>query len=151
MPQLGGITTWITIGDNRLDEIATEIQDDHVSCYVEVPPTQYPLNLYPSNPNFPAPPQPGKHGTVNGPKGPLLPTVDPNEYTINWRLSDTTYSLVVKATFDGGAIEIEKVHPGRGAIPGGKSSIGKIDSIAITDDWSKKRMLKFVKLTGALN
>lgn len=96
------------------------------------------------------PPSSNKYGTHNGPKNPPAPTADPNEYAINWRLSDTTYSLVVKASFDGGAIEIEKVHPGRGAIPGAKNSVGKIEAVAITDDWSKKRMLKFVKLTGTL-
>lgn len=93
--QLGGITAWISIGDRKLDEVAVEVLDDHVTCYVE------------------APTPPHGHSSHHGSDTALqlervatsrtLPTIgaasgDPTEYTINWRISDLTYSLVVKVS-----------------------------------------------------
>ncbi|KAF8339772.1 uncharacterized protein EI90DRAFT_3012713 [Cantharellus anzutake] len=45
-------------------------------------------------------------------------------------------------------MKIEKVHLGRGALPAANHT-GSIDAVPVTDDWSKRRLLRFVKLQAS--
>ena len=140
MPSLGGISAWISAGERTLDEIAVEISEDgdSVSCYIEAP-SVVPLHAsHPSNMHN-APP--------GAPITNAMPGFDPSIYAINWKVTDLTYSLLIKATIDG-VIEVEKVHLGRGALSAAGRNFGRIDSVPVTDDWSKRRLLRFVKLRG---
>lgn len=97
--QLGGITAWLSIGDRKLDEVAVSIDDDVATCYIEAP---TPPHVHQSN--F------GHHGSDSALQlervatSRTLPTIhgangnggDPMGYAINWKISDLTYSHVVK-------------------------------------------------------
>jgi len=69
------------------------------------------------------------------------------EYSINWKILDMTYTLAVKAVIDG-TMKIEKVHLGRGVLSTANHS-GSIDAVPVTDDWSKRRLLRFVRLQAS--
>jgi hypothetical protein len=136
MPDLGGITAWISAGgagEQRLEEYDVHIDDDKATCFIEVPSIRPDLGISPS-------PPPSRGGKAAG------PPLDPTNYAINYRITDLTYTLVVKTSIDG-AIDVDKVHAGRGALVPAKN-VGSIEAVAVTDDWSKKRRLKFHKLTG---
>ena len=92
MPSLGGVSAWISIGEQRLDEVGVDIQDDLATCYVQVP----------GNPTSP----PALEATnLSGNVPPTSPPISPSaqstasanlEYAVNWKISDLTYSLAVK-------------------------------------------------------
>lgn len=89
MPTLGGITAWISIGDRALPEYGTEIVDDQVKCYVEVPPSLpviFPVTTPGSQTVSLPSPAPG-----NSSRSPTISTLD---YVINWRIQDLTYTMV---------------------------------------------------------
>ncbi|KAF9509785.1 hypothetical protein BS47DRAFT_126996 [Hydnum rufescens UP504] len=141
MPSLGGITAWISVGEQKLDEIGVDIRDDLATCYVQVP-------GIPQVPPAPEPTSPSTNPPTSAhPITPPLPASTNLEYAVNWKISDLTYSLAVKVVIDG-KLEIEKVHLGRGAIVQAKNT-GSIDALPVTDDWSKRRLLTFVKLQAA--
>ncbi|KAF8311970.1 hypothetical protein DL93DRAFT_1352699 [Clavulina sp. PMI_390] len=144
MPSLGGITAWISIGDVVLAEYGTEVDDDQVKCYVEVP-QGFPPSMPPTAGVTDSP-----SGSMSSPQHaplPLSPALVPLEYAINWKIQDLTYTMVAVAKIDG-ALEIEKIHLGKGTITAAKNT-QSIDSVPITDDWSKRRLLTFVKLHAA--
>ena len=90
MPSLGGVTAWIQIGDTRLHELGVEITDDQATCYVEVPnppPTLEQLASLSTSQNI-------HHSSSQSPSDGTVAA--PLEYSINWKISDLTYTLAVK-------------------------------------------------------